>query len=57
VFSEEFHGYSPKNESLGKIRVNETMMNYYNTYRNPAMFTERINRARRQFINNIKENR
>lgn len=57
TFDEEFDGYTPKNKSLGKLRVNETMMNFYNTYRDPAKFEARINKARRSFINNIKENK
>jgi len=57
IFDEEFDGYAPKNKSLGKLRVNETMMNFYNTYRSPAKFEARINKARRNFINNIKENK
>lgn len=57
TFDEEFDGYSPKKKSLGKLRVNETMMNFYNTYKDPSKFEARVNKARRSFINNIKENR
>lgn len=56
-FDEEIYAYAPKNKALGKARVNETIMNWYNTFNSPKLFEERLNKSRQQFINNLQNNR
>ena len=52
---EEVHYTKPKLKSRGKIRMNETFLNYHKTFNDPKLFEERINKSRRQFIENIKD--
>ena len=56
-FDEEIHAYAPKNKTLGKARVNETIMNWHNVFNSSQLFKERLNRSRQQFIENLQNNR
>lgn len=57
VFKEEFYASKPKNESLGQIRVNETLMNYSRIFKDKGLWEARITKARRSFIANIEDNK
>lgn len=56
-FDEEIHAYAPKAKGLGNARINETILNYYNTYNDKDLFNERINKARQRFIEDLNKNR
>jgi len=56
-YDEEIHAYAPKAKGLGSARINETILNYYNTYNNKTLFNERINKARQRFIEDLYKNR
>lgn len=55
-FLEEFHGTQPKYEGAPSIALNETMVNYYNTFNSPELFKQRIAKSRDAFIKSIDEN-
>ena len=55
-FLDEFHGTKPKYAGAPSIALNETMVNYYNTFNSPELFKQRINKARESFINSIDSN-
>jgi hypothetical protein len=55
-FLDEFHGTKPKYKNAPSIALNETMVNYYNTFNSPELFKQRIAKARNSFINSIDSN-
>ena len=55
-FLDEFHGTKPKYEGAPEIALNETMVNYFNTFNSPELFKKRIDKARNSFINSIDSN-
>lgn len=50
VLKEEIHYYKPKNKSLGKVRFNETLLNWHKTFNNKSLWEKRIKENRARFV-------